>query len=158
MIQPVLHENTCQGDSGGKQELDEVAENLRHWKEHCSALGYDSDGEAMSVVTPTLEEGLDEGEVAARELRAREVRHSASRKYQQICLEYGAIHRKETAIPLAKMCNTRAINVLEGDRTSKIMNETTCPGHSLSYRDQVIRSPYMYAGSSASVYNPPSTT
>lgn len=35
-------------DPGGKKELDEVVENLRHWKDHCTALGYDSDGEKLS--------------------------------------------------------------------------------------------------------------
>ncbi|CAM9590049.1 unnamed protein product, partial [Scytosiphon promiscuus] len=35
-------------DPKGKQELDEVADNLRHWKENCNALGYDSDGEQLS--------------------------------------------------------------------------------------------------------------
>lgn len=32
-------------------------ENLRHWKENCAALGYDSDGEELSQVSPA--DGLD---------------------------------------------------------------------------------------------------
>lgn len=46
-------------DPGGKKELDEVADNLRHWKDNCAALGYDSDGERMSQVIPAVEDGSE---------------------------------------------------------------------------------------------------
>lgn len=57
-----------QDDPGGKQELNEVVENLRHWKDNCAALGYDSDGEQLSEAG-----SVDLDGVAERELRAKEV-------------------------------------------------------------------------------------
>lgn len=51
-----------QDDPAGKQELHEVVENLRHWKENCTALGYDSDGEQLSE---EANEGSAEGAVDA---------------------------------------------------------------------------------------------
>ena len=51
-------------DSGGKQELEEVVDNLRHWKDNCNALGYDSDGEQLSLATTA--DGSEGGDEATK--------------------------------------------------------------------------------------------
>ncbi len=45
-----------------------MAENLRHWKDNCNALGYDSDGEQLSQTGTTGSEGDEE--IARRRLEA----------------------------------------------------------------------------------------
>lgn len=51
-----------------------MAENLRHWKDNCNALGYDSDGEQLSLATP-VEDGSEDGE----EVEQRKAEASAPR-------------------------------------------------------------------------------
>lgn len=63
-------QNENKDDLGGKQELEEVAENLRHWKDNCGALGYDSDGEQLSLASPAPDGSEDRDEVALRRAEA----------------------------------------------------------------------------------------
>ena len=64
-----------QDDPAGKQELTEVVENLRHWKENCAALGYDSDGEQLSEeATQGSAEGVNADGASGSERREKEVR------------------------------------------------------------------------------------
>lgn len=70
-------------DPAGKQELYEVVENLRHWKENCAALGYDSDGEQLSEeATQGSAEGVDVDGAAGSERKEKEV--GQNRRYSPI--------------------------------------------------------------------------
>ncbi|CAM9474289.1 unnamed protein product, partial [Ectocarpus fasciculatus] len=69
-------------DPGGKKELDEVVENLRHWKDNCSALGFDSDGEELSLTSPrssATTDGIDGAAEATMEERAERSQERAER-------------------------------------------------------------------------------
>ncbi|CAM9552121.1 unnamed protein product, partial [Sphacelaria rigidula] len=66
-----------QEDERGKSELGEVTENLKFWKEHCSELGYDSDGESLSQGSPA--DSMDVGGSAARRAKEREADERAER-------------------------------------------------------------------------------
>lgn len=45
-----------------------MVENLRHWKDNCNALGYDSDGEQLSQTGASGSE--DDEEIARRKIEA----------------------------------------------------------------------------------------
>lgn len=49
-----------------------MADNLRHWKDNCNALGYDSDGEQLSLSTtaPAADGSEDLDEAAQRRAEA----------------------------------------------------------------------------------------
>lgn len=61
---PCLFSHDDKDDPAGKKELDEVADNLRHWKDNCAALGYESDGEILPQATLGAAGGSVDGDDA----------------------------------------------------------------------------------------------
>ncbi|CAN0200521.1 unnamed protein product [Pylaiella littoralis] len=67
-------------DTGGKKELDEVADNLKHWKDSCAALGYESDGERLPQTTQVMADGSEDVEDFVMDRAAEEQGERSRRK------------------------------------------------------------------------------